>query len=123
MHPGITVSDSFRPTLTRVKRAHIFDWRRECPTGSSGSMPASSGPRSRCTDAESGPAETWRPGRCQGNARSSAQGSMTAIPQCWKSVPLRVATAASLARAMAAIWQSASRIGRPTERREAAIAA
>ena len=64
-----------------------------------------------------------RPEYRQGDARSSSQGSMTAIPQCSKSAPLRVATAASLARAMAAIWQSASRIGRPTERREATIVA
>ena len=68
-------------------------------------------------------AEAMAGGRCQGDARSSAQGLMIAIPQCSKSAALRVATAASLARAMEAIWQSASRIGRPTERREAAIAA
>ena len=59
----------------------------------------------------------------QDEAQSPAQGSMSAIPQCSKSAALRVATAAPVARAMAAIRQSASRIGRPRDRRAAAMAA
>ena len=106
-----------RASATAKTRRTRAGARAHCSTGSSGLMPASSGPRGRCTDADGGP------GRFQGDARSSAQGSMTAIPQCSKSAPLRVATAASRARAIAAIWQSASRIGRPAERREAAITA
>jgi hypothetical protein len=45
------------------------------------------------------------------------------MPQASKSVVLRVATAAALARAMAAIWQSNWLIGRPAARRSAAMAA
>ena len=53
----------------------------------------------------------------------AVHGLITAIPQCAKSSTFLVASAASLARAMAAIWQSASRMGRPKDRREAATAA
>ena len=66
-----------------------------------------------------GPAVSRTPlrGRDQGAARSPVHdGSITAIPQCAKSPPFLVATAAALARAMAAIWQSASRIGLPADR-------
>lgn len=74
-------------------------------------------------EAEAGESAEFDPAAYEPDARSSIQGSMTGIPQCSKSAPLRAATAAPLARAMAAIWQSASRIGRPMERREAAIVA
>ena len=62
-------------------------------------------------------------GDAQGAVGPAVQGSSTTMPQSAKSPAFRVATAASRARAMAAIWQSASRIGRPRERRDAAIAA
>jgi hypothetical protein len=53
----------------------------------------------------------------------SFQGLITRTPQPSKSLTLRVAMGASVAREMAAIWQSASAMGRPTARRWAAISA
>jgi hypothetical protein len=45
------------------------------------------------------------------------------IPHSLKSLTFRVAMVAPWVAAMAAIWQSASRMGRPAARRAAAIAA
>ena len=50
-------------------------------------------------------------------------GSVTLIPASAKSLTLRVATAIPRDRAIAAIWQSATGIGRPNWRRTAAISA
>lgn len=52
-------------------------------------------------------------GRAQGAGPSPGQGSSTAISQCSKSPVLRLATAASCVRAMAAIWQSAPEFAGP----------
>lgn len=51
------------------------------------------------------------------------QGSMTLTPVSSKSLTLRVTRNAPRERDMAAIWQSASPIGRPAWRRPAAISA
>lgn len=56
-------------------------------------------------------------------AHSPFHGSEISIPASSKSRTLRVATAMSRDRAIAAIWQSATGIGRPTRRRAAAISA
>ena len=50
-------------------------------------------------------------------------GSITTTPQSSKSAVFRVATMASLTRAMAQIWQSNGLMGRPAARRSAAMAA
>ena len=50
-------------------------------------------------------------------------GSITSMPVSEKSPTFRVATAMPSERAIAAIWQSASGIGRPMRRRAAAISA
>ena len=62
-------------------------------------------------------------GGCGAAAHSPFHGSEMSIPASSKSRTLRVATAMSRDRAIAAIWQSATGIGRPTRRRAAAISA
>ena len=56
-------------------------------------------------------------------AHAVAQGSTISTPISSKSRTLRVATAIPRHRAIAAIWQSAGAMGRPAERRPAAISA
>lgn len=57
------------------------------------------------------------------SVHSQPHGLITSTPQPSKSRVLRVATGIPAARAIAAIWQSASGIGRPDDRRPAAISA
>lgn len=57
------------------------------------------------------------------SVHSPPQGLIMSIPQPSKSRVLRVTTGIPVARAIAAIWQSASAIGRPSDRRPAAILA
>jgi hypothetical protein len=57
------------------------------------------------------------------SVHSPPHGLITSIPQPSKSRVLRVTTCIPVARAIAAIWQSASAIGRPAERRPTAISA
>jgi hypothetical protein len=57
------------------------------------------------------------------SVHSPPHGLITSIPQPSKSRVLRVATGIPVARAIAAIWQSASAIGRPADRRPEAISA
>ena len=56
-------------------------------------------------------------------AHPAVQGSTTSMPMSTKSRTLRVATVMPRERAIAAIWQSAGWVGRPAERRLAAISA
>ena len=56
-------------------------------------------------------------------AHAVVHGSTTSMSRASKSRTLRVATAMSRERAMAAIWQSAGAMGRPVERRAAAMSA
>ena len=56
-------------------------------------------------------------------AHAAVQGSTTSTPTSPKSRTFRVATAMPRERAIAAIWQSAGAMGRPAERRPAAISA
>lgn len=58
-----------------------------------------------------------------GHACATTPGLMIVGPQPSKSLVLWVATAAPMAAAMAAIWQSASAIGRPAARRLATMRA
>ena len=57
------------------------------------------------------------------SVHAAFQGLMMSMPQPSKSFTFRVAMAAPQARTIAAIWQSASMIGLPAERRAAAISA
>jgi len=107
-------------------------------------------PRTRSPACEGGAPEAWLPSRPDKRAdslkreflsvkglfgqfgnglfdldsvHSPPHGLITSIPQPSNSHVLRVTTGIPVARAIAAIWQSASAIGRPTDRRPAAIAA
>ena len=62
-------------------------------------------------------------GRFGATGHGGDQGSMISTPRFSKSRTLRVATVMPRERAIAAIWQSAGVIGRPAERRAAAISA
>ena len=68
----------------------------------------------------------WTPTRITTDKLRSyhvAQGSTTSTPVPWKSRTFRVTRTAPRERDMAAIWQSASPMGRPAWRRLAAISA